>query len=365
MRPSLREGPLREPGAGAGRGNGDAMKRILFVVAALATLAAGCTAHGGTAATRRQAAVEVSVREVDIPYRLAGMACVRGGQTYITVGGFRSDTIDTIVRTDSAGATPTVVYTGTNDIASVVSNQRWLLWVAGKRLFARDMASGRQRVLSSSRELYAPALEGDRAAWVDVEGGSSAVVVVEDLRTGRIARIARLSLPDLYNNFVQLQGDTVLWTDVVDGVGRYRMRDLSSGVTTDLPVTGTRYRYPGYALRYGQRIYSINFRATTEWDWTQQQFGYFSIPERRWVPLRRTGYIDYFRIVGDVLAVVGQDQRLLLQRLDGSGAAEDLTSRLGTTVDWIQAAGPSTLVAGATDAASGRPRLFVITVRSR
>ena len=175
--------------------------------------------------------------------------------------------IDTLLRYDLDTGESRSLFTVPADIAWITVNERWLLWESEKKLYAEPVGGGSRRVLATSREAYGPALEGDVVAWVDHEEGSEPRIVTFNLRTGDKREIARTHVAEFYNNFMQIRDGKLLWTDIYDGTGHYVEHDLATGETRDYPMPETRFRYPGYAVRSGDTVYSINFDRYDQWDW--------------------------------------------------------------------------------------------------
>jgi hypothetical protein len=238
-----------------------------------------------------------------------------------------------------------VIFESAEGIGSVDANRNWLVWESDLKLYAQSLISGERTIVASSRDLYAPALEGDRLAWIDLRHDRTHAVVMHDLSTGRSKTISAIGLPGLYNNFTAWDGGKLLWTDVVDGVGRYRRYDSVTAQVEDFPLKGTRFRYPGYAVANGDRFYSINFDDTETWDWTTQQLGVFSAKETTFTPLVPAGSIfNYVRVAGDYLAVVDDKGALTLRSLT-NGGEDDMLSPIDSPVTLIETSEGGTLVA--------------------
>jgi len=302
-----------------------------------------------------------TVREVTLPYRTCGKPQRVGGSIYAQVSRgpdkgssiIRYDLDSSVVETVTAASDPDL-------IGWFVVNDRWLVWSVEDRLLARPRLGGATQLLSEMRDLYAPALHSDLVAWDDLSEARAHQIVMRDLRTGDATTVAPVQLADLYNNFPAWDGSRLVWTDVRGETGVYRSYDASSGQTTDHTLESGEFRYPGYAQPADKRIYSINFARVDEWDWGVQQVGYYSMPERRFVPLVPAGFVaNSLDVSGGLVAIVDSDQRLTLRRADDPHGR--VYRPIGGRVDFVQASADGTMIAWreATNGAKSC-RLFVI-----
>jgi hypothetical protein len=340
---------------------------IAIVIAAALCLLVGC---GAPKASQPIASAGVSstslpeIRTVALPYRGYGMARVVGSALYVSVDS-GSGLIDTLVRYDLDTGQSRPLFTVPADIAWITVNERWLLWESEKTLYAEPVGGGDQQVLATSREAYGPALEGDLAAWVDHEEGSEPRIVAFNLGTGQKREIARTHIAEFYNNFMQIRDGKLLWTDIYDGTGHYLVHDLKTGKTGDYPLPAVRFRYPGYAVRSGDAVYSINFDRYDHWDWSAQQVGRYSIANRGFTPVTKKGeYVNALVIGRDAVAIIDSDQRLLVGSADGSYPRRDLSDAVGGQVDAVQVSSDGvTAVAGRSSPESAKTTLFIFQLR--
>ncbi len=299
-----------------------------------------------------------------LPYRGYGMARVVGEALYVTVDS-GTGLIDTLLRYDLGSGESRPVLTVPADIAWITVNERWLLWESEKRLYAEPVAGGPRRVLATSREAYGPALEGDTAAWVDLEEGSEPRIVTFDLASGEKREIARTHVAEFYNNFMQITDGRLLWTDIYDGTGHYVVHDLATATTRDYPMPATRFRYPGYAWLSGDAVYSINFDRYDQWDWGTQQVGRYSLATRTFTPITKGGeFVNALAVGRDGVAIIDSEQRLLVGPSDGTRPTKDLSAALGTPVDGVQVSSDgTTAVAGRSVPERAETSLFVFRLR--
>jgi len=316
------------------------------MTASLCALAA-CGGHAQTTprSSRVAKSAPCSVTTVVLPFRQFGNACKVGQSLFVAVdtGGGR---LATLIRYNLASKETTTILSSGDDIASVDANTDWLVWETNGKLFAQSLRSGERQVVSSSRDLFAPALEGNTLAWSHKIANDKHEVVVYDLvkRTGKV--IAPIAFAELYNNFVQIHEGKLVWTDIVHDEGHYRVYDIPTGKLDDYTLSGIPYRYPGYAIPWADRVYSINFRNTTEWDWTDQKLGYYSLPDKHFVAIPTGGYINYFRIVDGYLAIVDANQRLSLRPLANPTDARQSQTVLNVPIDSLESSDRKTLIAG-------------------
>lgn len=246
-----------------------------------------------------------------------------------------------------------------------VVNQEWLVWSVGTRLYARSLETGEEQVVSTTRDLYAPELNGDLLAWDDLTPERTHQIVIRDLGKRETTVVAPLVLADLYNNFLAWNGDQLVWTDVVDGAGYYRLLDVPSGKTQDYVMTDIAFRFPGYVQTHGNRLYSINFNRTDEWHWAIQQVGYYVIGEGRFVPIVPEGFIANALVVGGgLVAIVDSGQELTLRPADAPEGDSTVFRPIEERIDFVEASQDGTLIATheSTDG-SARCTLYLIEPR--
>jgi len=324
----------------------------------------GVAAVGSEVTAAVPAAVQPKVRTVKLPYRAYGMARVVGDVLYVSVDS-GTGLIDTLLCYDLSTGKSRSLFTVPADIAWVTVNERWLLWESEKKLYAEPTDGGARQVLATTREAYAPALEGDLAAWVDYQKGSEPGIVTLNLKTGEKRQIARTHVAEYYNNFMQIRDGKLLWTDIYDGTGHYVVYDTATAKTQDYPMPVTRFRYPGYALWSGDEIYSINFDRYDEWDWTTQQVGRYSVATGDVTPVSKSGkYVNALVVGHNAIGIIDSEQQLLVGAADGSYPASDLSATLGVRVDAVQVSSDGvTAVAGRSLPEKPETTLFIFQLR--
>jgi hypothetical protein len=275
------------------------------------------------------------------------MARVVNGALYVTVDS-GTGLIDTALRYDVSKGSSRVLFAVPADISWLTVNERWLVWESEKKLFAEPVAGGTRRTLASSREAYGPTLEGDVVAWVDREEGAEARIVTFNLRSGEKKEVARTHVAQFYNNFMQLRDGKLLWTDIYEGTGHYVLCDLATGRTQDFAMGPARFRYPGYALRTGDSVYSINFDRFDEWDWSTQELASYSLRTGAATPIgKKDTYVNMLAVGNGAIGIIDSEQRLLVGPADGTYPKMDLSSALKTPIDAVQVSSDGfTAVAG-------------------
>ena len=305
------------------------------------------------------------MREVTLPYRAYGSACLVGETLFVTVDSGAGE-VDTVMRFDRGAEESRTVFASPTGIADMVANDRWIVWESDKTLYAEPAGGGARSVLSTGSEMLAPALEGDVVAWVDYHGGAGGSIVAHDLKSGTRREVGRTHLANFYNNFMQIRDGKLLWTDIYGGTGHYLVHDLSSGKTIEYPAPRTRFRYPGYAKSSGEAIYSITFDRHDEWDWSEQQVGRYSTTTREYMPVTNEGESVNALVAGrDAIGIIDSEQRLLVGPADGSRPAVNLSTRWGTLIDSVQVSSDGqTAVAGVSSPEKRETRLFIFELRA-
>jgi len=162
-------------------------------------------------------------------------------------------------------------------------------------------------------------------------------------------------LPDFYNAFVGLSDGKLFWTDIIGGVGHYRIAHIDEGPTRDsqaerfriddFQMKDVRFRYPGYVEHVGDHLYSINFDNFAEWNWVVQQFGYYSTKEETFTPVIEDRYINHHEVAGSKVAVIDERQHLIIYDAADPSRYENLTEKWGMTFEMIYAASENTFAA--------------------
>lgn len=341
------------------------MKRfLLFLIGIylISIMLSSCTAGKNTHDLATESHLYEKISMIEIPYRHYSFAKKIDEKLYITVR--TGEKKDTLIALDPISSKEKQILEAPEGIGWIEINENWLVWESDHQLLARPLLGGETRLLDSSQEIFAPALAGDSVAWFGKRTDEEYNIVVHDLKRRVTHKIAEIKLPCFYNNFVDFDGNKILWTDIIDGKGFYRVANVQDGVIRDFQVTEKRFRYPGYAELAGNCFYSINFDNYKEWDWTIQQFGYYSTESGTFTPVIKEGYINSFRVCSDRVAVIIQGQRLLLYNVQDPTKFNDLSNELGVTFSQLDKAGKNTFIAEVLqlDKKSTKSKLCIITV---
>jgi len=332
-----------------------ARQAALAAVAALAlVLLAGCAVPASPATTETPSAADsgsgtepFTVTDIELPYSAVFKPQKVGQAIYASVPR-GTDLGASVIRYDLASSTIETIASAPDPdlIGWLTVNEDWLVWTVGKDINARSLASGEETVVSSTRELCAPALNGNLLAWDDLSPRRTHQITVHDLASGETTVLAQLETADLYNNFPAWEGDKLVWTDVKGDTGHYYVYDAKTQETTDYPLADIRFRYPGYAETAGDRIYSVNFDRTDEWDWTVQQLGYYSIAQSRFVPAAPAGtIINSFRVANGLLATVDDAGELTVRSSDAPAGAAAEYHPLDKPIDAVDRSTDGSMIA--------------------
>lgn len=326
-------------------------------------MASGCSASAGpdsvpSASGQPDEPFEVST--VELPYRTCGKPQKIGRTIYATVSR-GVDQGDSLISYDLDTGSIVTLVEAPDLIGWFVVNDDWLAWSEDMELFAMPVQGGERQLVSNSRDLYAPDIDGDLLAWDDLSEERTHRIVVKDLRSGETTELAELQLADLYNNFPTWAGGRLVWTDVIDGDGRYFVYDRHTGVTVEYTLADEEFKYPGYAELSGDRIYSLNFDRVDEWDWTIQQLGYYSEKDERFVPVVDDDFlVGSFRVSDEYVAVIDSEHALAFQRTDAEPGADEWIRPVKGPVDFIEASLDGTFIATRDSSNDGKCTLLVL-----
>jgi len=331
--------------------------RFLVVLTLSAGLAlSGCSAPKGVrelpigelTKTPAEKTAPFAVTTLKLPYSTCNKPQRVGRSVYAAVTpGEDGDDTGSIVRLDTGtGLVETIITAPAGrPIGWFTVNDTWLAWTVDRDLFAQPLSGGARQRLAHGRDLYAPALSGDLVAWDGLTDRRTHQIVVRNLASGETTAVGELAVADLYNNFPTWDQDRLVWTDVEDGEGRYKVYDATSGTTREYRLASGAFRVPGYAQIEGDRLYSINFDDVDEWNWSRQRLGYFSATDERFVPVLGEGVIvNSFEVANGLLAVVDHEQLLTVRSTDDINDRRVYRPVRGR-VDFIEESSDGTLIA--------------------
>jgi hypothetical protein len=121
-----------------------------------------------------------------------------------------------------------------------MANNKWLMWVdwnelgSQYKLYVMDMNTKRIGVIceySGEPALDTPYLYNDYIAWGHYDYESDVCsIMLYDLNADEVKVAGRFSEPRLYNNFVYMADDKILWTDSIEKKGYYFIYDIKNDV---------------------------------------------------------------------------------------------------------------------------------------
>lgn len=316
----------------------------------------GCEGGGGSSDPASEEPLYGKLTEVAMPYSSVGMISKVGDLLYMQAQTDPdSGKEDTIIAFDFRTQREEVVLKSPDQIEWLRVNNDWIVWESGGNLLARPRGGGETTTLASGQSIFGPALEGDVVAWMDETEEGQYGIVFHDLSEGKTRPVAEVHLPGFYNAFVSLSDGKLFWTDIIGGVGYYRIAHIDEGFARgfepegirieDFRVEDIRFRYPGYVERVGDHLYSINFDNFVEWDWVVQQFGYYSTQEATFTPVIEDRFINHHEVAGSKVAVIDERQHLIIYDTEDHSRYENLTEKMGVTFDIIYTANENTFAA--------------------
>lgn len=214
----------------------------------------------------------------------------------------------------------------------IKSNDKWLIWLdstpdaAENKIYALNKETGEKTVVSESDPRYvtadAPVLYEDYVAWVFLETVDEKpvpMVKVLDLENKKVKVVSELNDYGLYNNFVHMDHDWLVWTDHVDGKGFYHLYNLKTNEKKKIEAP---FKYPGYAMISGDKIFALHFPDATVWN--EQEFGYYDLKTEKYQPFfQDKRVINLFRLSGDKLAVLDDEGKMKNYIVNERGISEN------------------------------------------
>lgn len=205
----------------------------------------------------------------------------------------------------------------------VQANKHWVVWEDSTSfgdssvIWGMDRKTGETfQIAESSSSLptvFDPILNGDNVAWTE-KGSSFGEVKLYHLSTRQTETIGRIVSQGLYNEFVSLRDDKVVWTDSENGRGYYYIYDIPTATTNRYEAPAP---FPAYAVYDNGLIYALHFRDLRYLD--DQKFGYFDVKKKVFsvFPIKH-GIIRYFDAAkGKVAFLDEKGQVSIYERHDG------------------------------------------------
>lgn len=311
------------------------------------------------------------VTSIELPYSDFNSPALVGDEMLIPVN-VDSEYINKIVSFNLSNYNEKTVYdtSFSNDSAinSLRANEKWAVWEDSdsfgqqSKLLAMDLISKDIKVLSESDPeivtIYSPQLYNHFVAWVDFKSGAPDIVLY-NLKNDEYQVIAQLNVFALYNNFVHMSQDYLLWTDSKEGEGYYYLYHLGSGSIEEI---SSPHPYPGYAKIGENKIYAIHFNDHRTW--VIQEFGYYDLTQKEYYSFAREDYINMFQVYEDKIAIINGEQQLELYKImEGKPVKveEDNEDLLNYSyVDSIDFSYDGKLLIGQNDIDSGKVLISVV-----
>jgi len=328
----------------------------LALVALCLTVSSGCASGASSPPPEQKAETELpyeSVKMIELPYSSVDHVELVGDSLYLAIGK-GDDGADLVKYALDEGPAET---TASSDELYhwMTASDSWLVWQTGKSLYASTPDGSVVTTIATSLELvfYTADIENDTVVWADPTEDDDIGVFAMDLRSGVKTELASLTTPGFYNAFVHISDGQVLWTDIDGETGSYSLHDLETGTTRRFELSEERFRYPGYAKRWNDRLFSINFDRYGVWDWTIQEFGYLDTQTGRFVPVLTEGSINGYDLCGDSVAVLDSAQQLHIAPAARPAELVNVSATVGENFDQVRTAGAHTLAAWSTRAPEG------------
>jgi hypothetical protein len=201
-------------------------------------------------------------------------------------------------------------------------NDNWLIWVdsssdgVNANIMAMNLSTKDIKELAKTNPEYltvlAPELYNDYVAWVELLPDNKVEVKLHNLKSNKTESIAQLYNYGLFNAFVSMKENRLLWTDTKDGQGYYFIYDINTKQTNKYTAPK---QYPSYAVYSNDKIFSLNFDNIANWN--NQSFGYFDIKSNKYIQLE-TGftYVNSFDVYNDKIAIIDNKQKLHIYKIN-------------------------------------------------
>lgn len=174
-----------------------------------------------------------------------------------------------------------------------MSNEDWLIWIdttedaSENKIYTLNKRTQEKNIISKSDPQYvtidAPFLYEGYVAWMYLDNNSGSpqpVLKLYDLKNEKETVVSEINDYGLYNNFIHLGNNKLVWTDRKDDQGFYYIYDLKSQEMREFPSP---FKFPAYAMIGEDRIFALHFEDFT--DWGNQKFGYFDIEKEEYMDI--------------------------------------------------------------------------------
>ncbi|WP_096271174.1 hypothetical protein [Paucisalibacillus globulus] len=273
---------------------------VLFLV--------GCSSH------------ETKEIMLEIPYENYLHPSMNDEVLYVTVGQrMSSDAVDTLIRFEPDTGKAEELYSSEfpdSYMQDTQANDSWLIWVDQtsdgtiSKLLGMNLSNQSVKEITTTDPNYpiilSPKLFEDFVAWTELGNEQQFEVKLHNLKKNETVTIATLQEPSIYNSFVSIGEDKLLWADTKEGKGYYMLYDLKEKTTETYEAPTS---HPGYPKYTNGKIFAINF--VNDGNWTNQDFGYLDIKENQYYSInKKEYYINYFDTYDDRLAILDSENNL-------------------------------------------------------
>lgn len=259
---------------------------------------------------------------VKLPYSDYVGIAEAANKVYISVSEGKGNLTDKIIKYDLNTKKEEDIYvldsTSKKVINSIQCNQDYLMWVesyengAYPEIKIYDVKSKQTKTVygNQSDYLYTGAvLYKDNVVFLlqnnEVIGDIVKINIVSKVKKV----IGKIKEPGAYNSRLVLKDDKLLWTDSIDGIGKYFVYDF---VTEESVQTDAPYPYPGYSQMIGNQFASIFYYDKNNL-WTQR-FGLYKPATKKYIRLL-SGKVDSIDASDKNLAIIDEKQKLYVYQM--------------------------------------------------
>lgn len=297
-----------------------------------------------------------TVSLVKLPYTIYTRPSLINGQLYLPINE-KAEYLNKIIKYDlNSKKTSSVFESPFKDstINNVMANENWVTWensdITGKNstIYALNINTNKvKKIFETDTDIIkinVPYLYNDYVSWVNVSNGKPEVVLY-DLNNDVQKTIARINSFSLYNNFIHIENDELVWTDSIEGNGYYYVYDIIKNKKDSYKAPQP---FPGYGQIMENKIFSINFNDPNRW--ISQSFGYFDLASKKFTAVDvRTSYINRFATGKNNLAIIDSEQKLHVYSIQNNKLQKVNITGAPLKVDTIDFSYNGELIAGYTD----------------
>jgi hypothetical protein len=219
-------------------------------------------------------------------------------------------------------------------------NEDWILWIDSsangleQKILAMNRHNKTIKVISERSSdqlsLLSPVLYKKYVSWVELQDEDKNVILY-DLENGKKEVISQLNTYGLFNNFVSLKDNLIVWSDSSNHKGSVYTYNIEN---KEIESYSTPSPFPSYALVDNGKIFSLNLNSLTSWD--IHSFGYIDLKTGEFHSIDgEFKSIGMFRVSNDKLAIIDEQQVLHLYNV-GKMELEKVNFELEKNVDLIE-----------------------------